>query len=269
METVKKVLAGLVIAISIIGIAICLVGIFYSWSLNTPVTNAIEGALSGVEKFLTITDDALGVVANELGDAGTAVTTIEDAIVDAGETINETNIAFELVDRTVGDTLFPKIERVAGVTGNVANTVVAFNDTLEAANKIPFVEVPTLTTKLEEFSMKVSQVQSEVQATRDELQTIKEEKVSKPVNAITDRTTRITSGLSEVQAAVGVVQTDIDASLAEVGKIKSNVARTIDLISIAITIVLLWLILAQVSLILQGLGVFKGQDPLAAIKASA
>ena len=267
MDVVKKILAGLVIAISIIGIGVCLVGIFYSWSLNTPVTNAIEGALTGVEKFLTITDEGLSTVSDGLGEAGTAVTTVEDAFVEAGEIINETNLAYELVDRTVGDTLFPKIEHVAGVASTVTSTVVAFNETLEAANKIPFVEVPTLTTKLEEFSTKITQIQSEVQATRDELQTIKEEKVAKPVNAITDRTTRISSGLAEVEAAIGVVQSDIDASLAEVGVVKSEVARTIDLISIAVTIVLLWIILAQGALILFGFELFKGENPFKLLTA--
>ena len=268
MDTVKKILAGLVIAISVIGIGFCLVGIFYSWSLNTPVTNAIEGALTGVEKFLTITDEGLGRVQVGLGEADTAVVTVEDAFVEAGETINETNIAYELLDRTVGDTLFPKIEKMSGTIGAITESVVAFNDTLEAANEIPFVEVPTMTTKLEEIGTQVEQIRTDVQTTRDELIAIKEDSVAKPVNAITERTMRISNGLGELQTAVNVAQSDVQQSLANVGKTKAKVAGTIDLVSIALTIVLLWLILAQISLILQGLGIFKGQDPLQSLKST-
>lgn len=266
METVKKVFAGLVVAISVIGIAVCLVGIIYSWSLNTPVTEAIERALTGVERFLTLTDDGLSRVQVGLGEADTAVTTVEDAVVQAGETINQTNIVFEIVDRTVGDTLFPKIERVAGTTAAITDSVVAFNETLEAVNQIPFVEVPTLTTQLQGIGTEIEQVRTDVQATRDELQAIKEEKVARPVNAITERTSRMTGGLARVQTGVAEAQERVDNSLQQVGATKAKVARTIDLISLAATIVLLWLILAQASLILLGLGVYKGQDPLLVLK---
>lgn len=266
METVKKVLAGLVVAISVIGIAFCLVGIFYSWSLNTPVTQAIERALSGVEQFLTLTGEGMERVQVRLDEADTAVTTVEDAVVGAGETINQTNIAFEIVDRTVGDTLFPKIEQVAETVGAITNSVVTFNETLEAVNQIPFVEVPTLTTRLENVSTRVEETRTEVQATRAELQAIKEENVARPVNAITDRTTRISDGLNQLDAGVGEVQNDVDNRLQEVSATKAKVARTIDLISLAATIVLLWLILAQAGLILLGLGMYKGQDPLLVLK---
>ena len=266
METVKKILAGVVIAVSIIGIAICLAGIYFSWSFNTPVTQAIEGVLTGVERFLMVTDEGLGRLNEGLGEAETAVSTIEDAVVDAGETINETNIAFEILDATVGDTLFPKIENMAGTAVSIAEAVVAFNDTLEAANEIPFVDVPTLTPQLEELATELEIIRTDVQETRAELQAIKEENVAKPVNAITERTSRISNGLDEVQTAVSDGQAKVNETLDNVGVTKSKVARTIDLISITITVLLLWLILAQASLIVQGLGIFKGHNPLDPIK---
>ena len=266
MDVVKKILAGIVIAISIIGVAICLAGIYFSWSFNTPVTEAIEGVLTGVEKFLMVTDEGLGRIHEGLGEADTAVNTIEGAVVDAGETINETNIAFEILDATVGDTLFPKIENMAATAVSIAEAVVAFNNTLEAANEIPFVDIPTLTPQLEELSTELETIRTDVQETRDELQAIKEENVAKPVNAITERTTRISDGLGEVQTAVADGQTKVNETLDSVGETKAKVARTIDLISITITVLMLWLILAQASLIVQGLGVIRGYDPLDPIK---
>lgn len=267
METVKKILAGIVIAVSIIGIAICLTGIYFSWSFNTPVTEAIEGVLTGVERFLMVTDGGLGRLNEGLGEADAAVTIIEGAVVEAGDTINQTNIAFEILDATVGDTLFPKIENMAGTAVAIADAVVAFNDTLEAANEIPFVDIPTLTPQLEELATEIEAIRADVQATRDELQAIKEENVAKPVNAITDKTSKISTGLGQVQTAVSEGQAKVNQTLENVGVTKSKVARTIDLISITITVLLLWLILAQVSLIVQGLGVFKGHNPLDLIRA--
>ena len=80
--------------------------------------------------------------------------------------------------------------------GAIAGSLVAFNETLEAANEIPFVEVPTLTTELETASERMATIQSDVEETRAELRSIREEAISKPVTAITMRTTRIITAIA-------------------------------------------------------------------------
>ena len=149
MSTLKTVLAVVVVMLAVVGIGVCGVGIFYSWSLNAPVTNALVGGLTGVERVLTAADAGLTRVDNGLSTATTATATIEGAVTAAGETIVESDIAFTILERTVGDTLFPRVVEANETVTSIATTVVAFNDTLVAANQLPFVEVPTLTEELQ------------------------------------------------------------------------------------------------------------------------
>ncbi len=249
MEIVKRVLAVIAIVISVVFIIACLGGIYFSWSINTSLTNTFTGILTGVERVLTVADGGLERVNTRLAEAQSNVDTIEENVETAGDTLSETSIVYEIIDRTVGEELFPKIETARESLGAIAGSLVAFNETLEAANEIPFVEVPTLTTELETASERMATIQSDVEETRAELRSIREEAISKPVTAITMRTTRISDGLETAQMNLTGSQNNIDEKLERVGNIKSRVPGVFDLISIIFTLVFLWIGLGQAGLI--------------------
>jgi uncharacterized phage infection (PIP) family protein YhgE len=258
VNTLKKVLAVLVIIICMVGEAACAGGILFSWSINTPITTAISDALTGLESFLQAADTGLERVATRLTEAQTAADTITETAQTAGETLSETSVVYELLARTVGDELFPKITAARDTVTAVSQTVTAFNDTLEAANKLPFVELPTLTDELETVANRLEEVHTNVQETRAEIQSVKDEAISKPVTAVTDRTERVSDRLGEVLTAVDNSQQRIATSLNRIGAIKAGIPRLIDLLSLASTIVLLWIMLAQGSLLSHAWGYFKG-----------
>ena len=94
-----------------------------------------------VEGVLTRADAGLGRVDAAIDTARTATSTIEGAVMAAGDRITSTDIAFTVVERTVGEQLFPPLTEAAATMTAVVDTVVAANDALEAANQLPFVNV--------------------------------------------------------------------------------------------------------------------------------
>lgn len=261
MNTLKKILAILVIGISILGEAVCVGGIWYSWSINTPITEAITQTLGGVEQILQVADAGLERVSTGLSEAQAAADLVGETAKTVGETLSETSVAYELIARTVGDELFPKVTSARETVTAVSQSIVAFNATLEAANQIPFVDLPTLTDELEVVSNRLTEAQTNVQETRSEIQAIKDEAVGKPVTAITSRTDKVSAGLGEALTAVDNTQQRITTNLERVGTVKAGVPRLIDLISLAVTLVLLWIMLAQGSLMLHSWRYFRGQSP--------
>jgi chromosome segregation ATPase len=267
MDTVKRILAIVAIVISIIFIIVCLAGVVFSWSFNGPLTETITRGFTGVERILTAADNGLERVNTNLAEAQAAVDTLEENVQTAGETISETSIIYEVLDRTVGDELFPKVNAARETAAALRNSVVAFNETLEALNDIPLVEVPTLTEDLETASEQLSSIQNDAEELRAELRAIRQEAVSKPVAEITMRTTRMSDRLEAAQSAVTGTQANIDDNLEAVASVKARVPGIFDLISLIFTFVFLWIALGQIGLILLAWGYLKGHSPLEAVQS--
>jgi hypothetical protein len=139
MEVLKRILGVAAIVISIIFIVVCLAGIVFSWSINAPITNAVTGVFSGAEHVLTAADKSLERVNSGLFEAQTSIDTIEENVELAGEMLSETSIVYEVLVRTVGDGLFPKIAAASDTTIAIRDSVISFNEILESLDDIPFV----------------------------------------------------------------------------------------------------------------------------------
>ncbi|WP_374687618.1 hypothetical protein [Promineifilum sp.] len=251
MQTIKSILAVIAVILAVVGVVLSGAGIYYSWALNGPATETLTGVLSSAARGLTAADRALTRATDGLGRAETAVSTVEGAALAVGETLVETDLAFALLERTVGDTLFPAVAAAHETLRTTAEMVVAFNDSLEAVNRLPFVEVPTLTEELGVAADQLAAAQQRIADVRAELQAMKEDTVGRPVTFVTDRTGPVLTDLQSAQTTIARAQAEIEATLAAIAARQATLARTIDLISLGATAALLWLIAAQVSLGLQ------------------
>lgn len=245
MPTFKRFLAGAAIVLAALGIIICLVAFWFSWSLNTPLTDELVRLATVAERVLGVADAGLTRIDDGLTTVRNAVTTVEETTQTAGDTLVETNLAFAVLERLVGDTLFPRIVAAHETAVALTGTIVAFNDTLEAANRLPFVNVPTLSAELGAAAARLEAARARVTEVQDALRAIKEEKIGRPVGFITDRTTAIGEDLAAAQQIVGDTLARIDATQTRIVALRERLPRLIDLLSVTITLVAAWLVAAQ------------------------
>ncbi len=245
MSTARKIALVIIIQIAALGIILCAIATWAAWSYNTPVTDSLQRVAAATERVLSAADRGLGLVNRSLGTALGAVNTIDGATRSFGERIVDTNLAFLVLERTVGDTLFPRLLAAQETVTAVADTVIGVNDALEAANRLPFVEVPTLTTELAAVGGRLSAARNRVDEIQTGLRAVKEEKVSRPVSFITSRTGALITDLEAILTTTTNARTRINVALARLAVVRANLARLIDLISIAITLAMLWFIGAQ------------------------
>ena len=148
MSTSRKIATVVVLQIAALGVILCASIIWASWAYNTRVTDSLVRVTAGTERALTAAERGMAMADRTLSTALGAVNTIDGATRAMGERIVETNLAFWLLERTVGETLFPRVLAAQETVTAVADTVIGINDALEAANRLPFVEVPTLSNEL-------------------------------------------------------------------------------------------------------------------------
>jgi hypothetical protein len=249
MQVLKTILTVITIFIAITGIILCSVGIVYSWTLNTPVTERLVTTAESIENVLTVTDRGLTRVGNGITGARSAVNTIDGAVRTVGDTIVNTDIAFSILEQTVGDELFPRVIEAHETASALAETVVATNTALETANNLPFVSVPTFTEELQQAAGYLENVRTSVNEVRTEIQAIKEEAVGRPVNFITTRTGTMIDNLDAADSRVTSTLVQVNRAQVTTAAIKADLPRIIDLISIGATVILLWFIIAQLCLL--------------------
>jgi hypothetical protein len=252
METLKRALAVIGMVLSILVLLISIAGIVVSWTAGGALKNVSNKVLTGVERGLEVTDDALVRVDDRLEGARANIKTVEEAAKQVGEDVEETNFALLLIEETVGEELLPRIESAQETLETTRASVIAFNNTLEAANEIPFVSVPTLTDELDAASERAAESKAAVDEIKTALKVAKSEAVDSLVGAITQRTSKIDGAISELQGDVADYQTNVAAVDDRVSSLKSRIRLWIDVATIIFSIGYFWVAISQVAML--GLG---------------
>lgn len=245
MSTSRKIGSVLVLQFAALGVILCAIIIWASWAYNTRVTDSLVRVATGTERVLTAAERGLAITDRGLSTALGAVNTVDGASRAMGERIVDTNIAFWLVERTVGDTLFPRVLAAQDTITAVADTVIGINDTLEAANRLPFVEVPTLSNELGLVGDRLAAVRGRVEEVQGAIREVKERKVARPVAFITARTGPIISDLDSALTTIDSTRTRINVNLARLARLRANLPLIIDTLAVVITLIMLWLIGTQ------------------------
>jgi peptidoglycan hydrolase CwlO-like protein len=252
MKTLKRALTVVGIVLSILVLVVSAAGIVVSWTAGSALKDVSNKVLTGVERGLDATDDALDRVDDRLEGARANINTVEEAVTQVGEDIEETNFALLLIEETVGEELLPKIESAQETLSTVRASLVAFNTTLEAANEIPFVSAPTLTDELDAASERAAESKSAVDEMKTAIKVAKSGAVDGAVGAITQRTSKIDNAMEELQGEVADYQSKIAKVDDDVSSLKSRIRLWIDVATIIVSLGFVWVAISQVAML--GLG---------------
>ena len=250
METLKRILAGLVIFLCVLGILVAAFGVVAIWRVNTPLTDNLTQLLTSIDGFLELVETGLVTFNIALSDVVDLVQSLETTVVETGETVKETNLMLLAIDATIGDKLFPLLEKASDTIEMVIDSVIAVNEALEAVNAIPFVTVSTLTADLEAAETGIIEIQNDVEETQKTIQTTKEEAVDTVVTPISTRLSEMDRALQDVSNISTESESQVTASREGIADVIQKLPGWINLASVTMTLLMAWLIFAQGSLLL-------------------
>ena len=252
METLKRILAGVVIVLCLLGILVAALGIVTAWRINTPLTESLTQLLTGIDGILEVVETGLITFNTALTDLVDLAQTIETTVVEAGVTVKETNLMLLVIDATIGDKLVPLLEKASATIEIVVDSVIAVNDALEAVNAVPFISVPTLTADLEAAESGLLEIQKDIEETHITIQTAKEETVESVVSPISNTLLEVDDNLRGVLSVSTEFESQVVASREAIAVLVRKLPGWIDLGSFLLTLIFAWLIIAQGSLLLRG-----------------
>jgi len=228
---VLKRITGLVgIALGTIGLILSLAAIVVVWVANTPLTESALQFLNRIEIGLTVTADGLD-------QADVTLTEVRDQLTAVGEAFP----AEELI-RFIEDV--ESILSAAQSTADTASTVVGL------ANSVPFVgrngsAGASATPNLDQSSQTLDEILSKLEAVRVAL-------VNRTEGSGSGLLGQIDAEIAQLQGLIQNVDSSVEESTTVVVQLQLDLPGWIDIASVVLTLLLLWLGLAQMSLLAHG-----------------
>ncbi len=252
MNTLKRIFTWIIIVISILGILACLAGVVGSWVVNQRLTDRILSLLSGVQTQLTSAEGSLVNARDQLGTAKTALQSIHEAASQLGSNAEQNSPLLDKISTIFNEKLGPVINSIQERFNPIKEAILSVNSKLEALNALTGLQLPTLTPQLNALNDRIQELNQAVQQLRASIQEFKTGVVENLLTPFLAKLDQITNLVSNLEQSVNGFLDRTHNLQAAIQGLQVSLPKTIDLITILLTILLIWMILAQISLILVG-----------------
>ena len=262
----RKILSGTLIVLSSILLMLSLVGIWAAWYYNQPLTSEITARLGDIDDELSQAQRALQDAQVELERALRIVDAAEKALEDFSE---QTAVAKEFLDTVTGvldKTITPGLEASKEKIDQAQKTLDDLRASIEKINLIPFVnlEVPD-DGILSSFVEIMDSLESEITHVED---------IAEQASTFLSDTSYILGGdlqetrdnILELQIVISEYEGKISTWRGQLATLEAEFPGWIDRASSILTVFLLWFAFSQFGLLLHGLSLWRGVDPLTALR---
>ena len=263
----RKILSGTLIALSVILFLASLVGIGAAWYYNEPLTSEIMAKAEVIDDELLQAQNALENAQVELKRAMRIVIRAEESLESFSE---QTIVAKELLDTVTGvldGTITPSLEASKEKIDQAQGTLDELRETVEAINRIPFVEMDLPDTGMLDFFVEITDsLEGEITRVED---------MAEEASTFLNDTSYLMGGdlletkesIQNLQKVISEYEGKISIWREQLAALEIATPNWIDRASIILNIFLIWFGFSQLGLLLHGLTLWRGVDPLEVLRA--
>ena len=258
MNWFKRGLALLVMAISGVVLVVAVAGVIGAWMINTPMTESILRVFVPIDRGLARVTDVTTGVDGRLENARVQLSEVEEVLDQASQELIEMDVLQITLERTLGDELESTVADIRQTVEGIRQTLISVRETAEALNSMPFVDVPVPDfERLQALDERVTEIKDDLQ----ELRTIRREQRAEGVTALAERliqpVTRLDTALNQLQEQLNEIEAELDRTAEQSARLQTQIPIWIDWASVFVTIILLWIVLSQVSLLIHAYRYFR------------
>jgi hypothetical protein len=236
LNIVWRILVAVLLLLAVLGFIISVAGIAGVWYARPYARNAVIDVTKVTTKTLVVVNNGLGRVNTAVQDARQKVTQVNDAAAKLGNRIQASSPLVNKFNQQVNNDLAPRIQKVSTTASSIHDAVVSVNSKLELLNRLPNIQVPTLTSQLSAISDRAQEAQSAVQDLRTTLTDVKAGLATTVVAAVTQRTARIDAALARIQGTVNTYQSTVTSTQKRVTAISNAILLLIDVGVVSLTL---------------------------------
>jgi hypothetical protein len=247
----RKIGASLLLVAAGLGLLLCLAGLIGVWWVNPPVTDALTTTIDVASGYVDLAGNTAELAGDQVGAARQELDALAGAVAAMPPEARAETVA--QIREQIQSRIMPPIIALRTTIGVLRAAVVALNQSLEAANRIPGVQLPTFTDELQAADQVIDEVSNEVAGVARELADVSADgsKIAASVAAASAKLASTEVMLDDLTLRV----TGIDQAMAGA---EAAAPQVIDWISIALSLLFLLFGIGQASLIERAIRWLRG-----------
>lgn len=249
MSTFKRILAWILIVISVLGILVCTLGIAGSWMINDSLTQGILGLISRADTALSRVENTLILADAQLKDASAAVATVQEATAKFGDRIEKNSPVLDRLSQILQERLGPTVNKIRDAFIQIEERVQAVNNAIEALNALPGIQIATLDLQLDGPKEQLGLVVDSVQQLQQNVADFRAGIVQN-MAPFKERLDRIAGFLTRLDEEVNTYMKQVNTIQATLAAATTNIPSLIDRVTLLITFLFVWIVLAQIAMFL-------------------
>jgi len=252
----------LLILLAVLVILICLASLVGTRWVNRTATDVTLKAFTVIEMGVGVIDTGVERVKNLVATGRTEVQLAGQTIEGLGHRLEENGPVLIALNNRLGAQLAPTVQEIGKALAPIQSTLVTVNSVLQIANTIPFVQerAPELA-RFEPTLIAIEGISTDTRQAGDILRAIavdqKSQLTQEAIGELTTITTRIDNRFGEVQSTIVGIQNEVNVLQYNLAARKSRLLLTYNLVTLAVTLLLIWLIYSQIVVICRHWDLFR------------
>ena len=262
----RKILSWILIVLSGLFLLASAVGIALIWIYNTPLTRAATNELQSMDTQLSQAQATLSNSEDEMKRALRIVDSTQVALEKIADQTNSTENLLDTIQSTLDDRLLPELKTTRGRIDSARAALEQLQSLLTGIKGfIPGVDLSIPDKLLADLIVSTNSINAEI-TSMEALATQVSLFVADTSYLLGGDLTETRESLQSFITAIQDYQIKITGWREQVTFLLEGTPRWIDQASIGLTIFLLWFALSQFGLLLHGLNMRRGGDPLLVLK---
>jgi len=263
VKTFKRILAAIVMGISVLVLVLSVAGIVGVWIARSQLTEDLVGVLAAAETRANMAQQKLGELDATLTQTSDQIALVEQQVLEVGADLEQGGSLLTAISERLGVDVAPLVDRARGLLGTIREASAALSSITEVINGLPFISslVPDLDL-LNNLSQEMESLQAEIQNLQTVIEQKRTEIIQGAVSFITTPASQIRSTLDQLQVTVSGYSQQLAALQEALSTLKVIVENGLIWMAVILTLMLLWLALSEVALFVVGWRAFAGRDIL-------
>ncbi|MGB5843049.1 MAG: hypothetical protein WBG94_01270 [Anaerolineales bacterium] len=257
---IKPIIGLALLILSVIFFLVSLGGLIGIWVYNQPLTERAVTLIETTSQDLEGAAAAIELSKAELISARAQLDLLQAILETLGINAEEDlNRLADIVGR-VEDTLSPVLDSVAGGISTLRESLLTIKDTLERINELPLVniQIPGID-EIEQGAEQLQNLQNQIEEGGGKIEQLSQT-TQDTVDSLSTGFAKLEESIASLLVTLDEYAEKIESTQEQLTYLETNLPTWIDMISVVLTILLVWLGISQVGLFILGWSYYKGQD---------
>jgi len=261
MNTTWKRIGGVVaIILSIVVLLAGIGGVVGLWVLNSSAHDLTSAIFSPIQSGLDTANTGLSNVNTHVTNGRDRISNAQQFVGQLGQNTTSNGTVLGAISDTVATRLEPQLEQAQESISNTLDFVTGVNQSIVAVNRLPGVDLPTLSDARQALQPRASTLGDKVQGLRTDLQSMVQGRLQITADRVNSLLMDLDSTLQNIQTSVTTFNGKVQQVQTKITDLESNITTWITVGWLVGTILCLWVVVSQVIMIRYGWSLIRSKS---------